>query len=226
MKYPYRRLRGHSKLAVSTLSIKSRRPWYWWLAALGLCGGVGYLIAYWQFGLADLNGLNQRLVRAQAQNEVLQVALVQQERQLQIERVAQETLTKELAQLQQESTTLKEDVAFYKNIMNTPAELGKLKLQSFTVSKSAQPDQYDYDIMLVQPGKNSKELSGSLRLVIRAAGTEAVATTAINLNFKYYQRVTGSLKVPHALHAGTAELTFTEAGAKKPGLTQQLTLAD
>lgn len=117
MKPVRRRIRRHFGLTAKQVAVRSQRPWYfqWVVAALFVL--VGYFIAYWQFTGGGEN-LQEKLKQAIFENQSLQTKLVQVERQLQIEQAALSNLEKDLNVVQDENIHLKEDLLFYKNMVN------------------------------------------------------------------------------------------------------------
>ncbi len=77
----------------------------------------GYLIAYWQFTGGGEN-IGEKLKLATLENQTMQTKIVLVERQIQIEKAAQSTLEKQLNIVQDENIHVKEDLLFYKNIVN------------------------------------------------------------------------------------------------------------
>lgn len=226
-----RNFKRHYGATARYVAVRSKRPWYWRLLVAGLLLLLGYALAYWQwigggFGTENMHTLRQ-------QNQALRGNIVHMQRQLQIERAALVNLTKEINGLQDESMRLKEDVTFYKNILNDNAQAGELKFYSFRLSKSVQPDRYDYYILLAQSGRNTTIVQGQMRLTLNTAqgGKTALRvqeanqeTTAIKINFKYYQRLEGSFVVPQAAPETMVEASFTEAGASRPKISQKVEL--
>jgi uncharacterized protein YlxW (UPF0749 family) len=121
MKRVSRRLKRHFGATARRVAVRSQRPWYWqWLFA-SLLLFSGYLIGYWQFTGGDYSELRNRAERLTRDNQSLQAKMVYSERQLQVEQATQSNLAKELAQLQDEDMKLKEDLAFYKSMLNDKA---------------------------------------------------------------------------------------------------------
>ena len=117
MKPVRRKIRRHFGLTAKQVAVRSRRPWYFqWLISL-LFVVVGYLVAYWQFAGSGEN-LGEKLRQATLENQGLQTKVIQVERQLQIEQSAQNNLEKQLTLVQDENIQIKEDLFFYKNILN------------------------------------------------------------------------------------------------------------
>jgi hypothetical protein len=117
MKPVRRRIRRHFGLTAKQVAVRSQRPWFFqWLVA-GLFILAGYVAAYWQFTGGGEN-IHEKLQRANLENQQLQTKIVQVERQIQIEQAAQSILEKELNVIQDENMRVKEDLLFYKNMVN------------------------------------------------------------------------------------------------------------
>lgn len=122
MKPVTRRLRRHFGSTAKRVTVRSQRPWYWpWLFA-GMLMLAGYLVGYWQFTGGDYSELRRSVERLTKENQSLQAKVVYNERQLQVEQATQSNLSKELTKLQDEDMRLKEDLAFYKNMLGEKAK--------------------------------------------------------------------------------------------------------
>lgn len=117
MKPVRRKIRRHFGLTAKQVAVRSRRPWYFQWAVAVMLAAAGYLIAYWQFAGTGEN-LGEKLRQATLENQGLQTKVIQVERQLQIEQSAQNNLEKELNLVQDENIHIKEDLLFYKNMLN------------------------------------------------------------------------------------------------------------
>ncbi len=113
MKPVRRRIRRHFGLTAKQVAVRSKRPWYFQIGTTFVLIAIGYLFAYWQFATGSEN-----LRQVMLDNQALNTKVIQLERQLQIEQSAQTVLTKELREVQDENIHMKEDLAFYKNMMN------------------------------------------------------------------------------------------------------------
>ena len=229
MKAFIRRIKRHFGISAEHVAVKPEYAWYWWLLfALGLIF-LGYLIAYWQFAVSSSGANMQQIMQ---ENQTLQSKVVQTERQLQVEHAAQSNLAKELVSLQDEGMHLKEDVAFYKSILNDYPGESQVKLYSFKLTKSDEQGKYDYRILLVQSGRHEKMVQGRLNLSLIAtqAGKAVIlpvvqsAAQPIKINFKYYQVVEGSFGIPADTAVQSVEAGFIEMGANQPKITQRTNL--
>lgn len=228
-----RRLKRHFGVSAKHVLVRSQRPWYWRPLVMGLLILSGYMIGYWQFAGGEFGSLLSNLERMARENQSMQAKIVQGERQLQVERAAQNTLAKELAGLQDEDMRLKEDVAFYRSILNENPGASELKFHSFKLSKGALDNQYDYHILLVQSGRHDKIVQGNLKLTLGAmqAGKpvtlpldDGTSARAIQINFKYYQRIDGSFIVPSNTTGHAVEASFIATGANQPKISQRVDL--
>ena len=104
-------------MTAKQVAVRSQRPWYFQWGVAVLFVAVGYFIAYWQFTDGGEN-IHEKLRQAVLENQVLQTKIIQVERQLQIEQAAQSNLGKELNLVQDENMHIKEDLLFYKNMVN------------------------------------------------------------------------------------------------------------
>ncbi len=117
MKPVRRRIKRHFGLTAKQVAVRSKRPWYFQWSMAALFVALGYIIGYWQFtggGISHREKLQQTLL----ENQNLHTKLIQVEQQLQIEKAAQNNLTKELNVVQDENMHVKEDLVFYKNMVN------------------------------------------------------------------------------------------------------------
>lgn len=117
MKPVKRKIRRHFGLTAKQVAVRSKRPWYFQWAVTVLLVFSGYLIAYWQFAM-DTEDVGTKLKQAISEGQSLQSKVIQVERQLQIEQVTQHNLEKELNLVQDENLRMKEDLLFYKNMVN------------------------------------------------------------------------------------------------------------
>ncbi len=214
-------------MAARQVAVRAPRVWYWQLGMALVYMLVGYLFAYWHLTGGDFGSLTNSIMRMTRDNQQLQTRSVQTERQLQVAQAAQANLAKALSDMQDESLQLKEDVEFYKNILSEQDNNSGIKVYSFKIVKGAQPRQYDYHILLVQSGRHDKLVQGTLKLELLATqGDQPVRlplsngdklSPAVDVNFKYYQRVDGSFSVPKDADAHAVELSFNALGnAVKP----------
>lgn len=231
MRRTLRRLRGRNIRIARPVAVRLMRPWYWRILLVVIPFLVGYAIAYWQFSGKEEFHANIASMQARTENSAISQQLVLVERQLQIERATRSNATKEMAALQGEILRLKEDVAFYKGILDERGSSGVVQLHSVQLAKGARPGEYQYQILLVQSGRHDKMVKGRLRLVLQAmregkniARTIEDEQPQNTVSFKYYQRIGGTFNVPADFPVQTLLVEFSESDKKQVLLTQTVKL--
>jgi hypothetical protein len=199
----------------------------WWLYDAGR-RFAGFDKAQTGEDMARLGGLSERLRR---ENEELKGQLAATESQLQIERAAHEDLGRQVKALGDEITRLKEDLAFFQNLIPSTGKEGGIQVHRFRVERDKTPGEYRYGLLLVQPGQRVKEFQGSLQLVVNIQhnGMRQALTLpedsgkfprGQNVNFKYYHRVEGRFKVAPDAVVESLQLRLFPAGAAEALVTE------
>ena len=153
-----------------------------------------------------------------------------------IDRKAYSEVDRSLAELQSEILELKEEVAFYRGIVNSPEAVQGLHVQSFRLESSGDEQHYHYRLILTQYAKNNRLISGTAKMVVSGVqdGRQVELTHehiagdgkhGVKFRFKYFQELEGDIELPTGflplrvnLKAGTdgrgkaaAERTFSWA---------------
>lgn len=118
MKPVRRKIRRHFGLTAKQVAVRSKRPWYFQVLLAVLFVTVGFGSAYWIFQGGENKSIHQKYEQIILENRALQTKLVGAQRELQIELATNNNLAKELATVQDESIKTKEDLFFYKNMLN------------------------------------------------------------------------------------------------------------
>jgi len=182
--------------------------------------------------LARQAELNARL---QTENAALRQEVAASERQLQIERSTYGDLAKQVKDLSDENTSLKEDLAFFQSLLSAGSKEA-VSIYRFNVEPDSLPGEYRYRLLLLQMGPRQKEFQGKLQFVVDVLqnGQKSVMTIpernqgdleAYNINFKYYQRVEGSFRVESGAVATSVQVRVFENGANDAKLTQTVNLS-
>jgi hypothetical protein len=236
------------------MAVRTHLGWPWRVAwALGLLAIVG-AVGWWGFDFGQLlGGFNRREIASQiasleaeassARGEVagLRARNAQLESDLAIMRGVQATLQKQQAEILQENSDLKEELAFFRQFFSDAnAKLG-VAIQRLDVDASA-GDLVRYSALVVR-GVGQKgdkpDFDGHLTLtfdLVPAGGSsgdgrtlsipddQPEAATPLKLRFKYYQRIDGTLRMPSCYMARAVIARAYETGAPGPRATRTLTL--
>jgi hypothetical protein len=227
-------IKRHFGPTAPNVAVRAELSGYWrlfWVVFL-LC--AGFLLGYWRYSREGTSDLREEIERIGQENKVLRTQAIHVERQQQVTTVAQGDLARDLAVLQEENVRLKEDVTFYKSILEESAGVAMVKLHSFKVTRGEHPGEFRYRLLLIQSGKHDKNVQGSLQFTV--LGTQEgkpvaqVVSGGTNsqrggkVNFKYYQPLDGSFTLPAKMSAESLQVKFFQAGSTEPKLTQAVSL--
>jgi uncharacterized protein HemX len=118
MKPVRRKIRRHFGLTAKQVAVRSKRPWYFQALLATLFIVIGFASAYWIFQGGQNRSIRQKSELVAQENRALQAKLVGAQRALQIQLASNNNLAKELASVQDENIKMKEDLFFYKNMLN------------------------------------------------------------------------------------------------------------
>ncbi len=115
-------------------------------------------------------------------------------------------LARNVTQLQDENSALKEDLGFLRNIMSSGATPEGLGIANLKVEQDGPPGEYRYRMLLTQGGQRKQDFKGRIQLLARVANQGALATltfpdasageSAGVVEFRFYQKVEGRFRIP------------------------------
>jgi hypothetical protein len=119
MKPIRRRIRRHfgHTLSAKRVTIRTHRSSYFQAALVAGLVLFGAGITYWVMHDGEIDTIRQQLQQLTQQNKALEVKLVGAQRELQVELATNNNLAKELASVHDENLKIKEDLMFYKNMV-------------------------------------------------------------------------------------------------------------
>lgn len=223
-----------SVVPAAHMTIKRRLPWSLRTALAAVFVALIAAIAFWAYNSGrDLSGFNpaaakeqlatltQQVHRLTAERDDLRAAANAVESTMSIERAAQQQLAVQLKTLTAENTKLKQDLAFFESMLPTGSEPQDVAIQQLQAELSA-PGNLHYRL-LVRQGVRDRSFSGTLQLVltVQRAGVSSVllfpepSTTGADqykLEFKYYQRVEGTVTVPDGVIVKSVQARVLEKG--------------
>ena len=118
MKPVRRKIRRHFGLTAKQVAVRSQRPWYFQSMLALLFMAIGFGVAFWIFKDNDKAQTQAQLHLKTLETKDLMTKLVGAQRELQIELATNNNLAKEFASVQDENLKIKEDLFFYKNMLN------------------------------------------------------------------------------------------------------------
>jgi hypothetical protein len=245
----------HFRIDAPRMAVRSRLPWPWraflGAALLAIVGGMWW----WGFDFGQIfGGFNRKEIEARvaaldAENgklrgeaSELRAKSAQQEAELAMTRGAQATLSKQVLDLSNENTQLKEENMFLQKLVADSSKQVGLSIQRFAVERQGE-DAWRYSLLVVRGGNPHDELEGtlSLQFTLQPAGGPTPRPTVptvltlpddqpesaptLKLRFKYYQRVEGTIHVPEGALVRSATARAFEAGTPSPRATKTLVIS-
>lgn len=216
----WRKIRSKIGIRSEKVAIRTDRPWYVRLAgygvAMGIAAAVAWAVVENSYRITGFNReeAKQQIATLTAERDKLQSALadaksqlLDRENKLKIEKTSQEELTRTVAQLQEESASLKEDLGFLRNMMSAGSVPEGLSISDFKVEPDAQPNEFHYRVLLTQGGKRKQDFKGKMQLIARFVQGGQTQTLSLppdaelktpgnELEFRYYQKRDGRFRIP------------------------------
>ena len=148
-----------------------------------------------------------------------------------MERATYADLVKQMKALTEENAGLKEDLAFFQTLMPSGGKEGGVAVNRFLVQNDALPGEYRYRLLLTQTGQRTKDFQGRLEFVVNLQqDSKKVVLTlppeddkdgkGYKLNFRFYQRVESTFRVPPDAVVKSMQVRVFENGSGEPRLTQ------
>jgi hypothetical protein len=227
-------------MSVSAPRVRVRSTLPWPLRALlgflaaALAAAAG--IAIYEYG-RDFAGPDRRELAAQIEQLTAQLRDMAAERdrgtalsnsyegELKVERAAQEQLMHQVQTLENETTRLKEDLAFYDSLLPAGKSDKGIVIRSFRLQPEDESQRMRFRLLIQQSGKADRDFIGSVKMEVKftqKAGSfvfeipEADATPdrakAFELSFRHYQRLEGSFTLPTGAVARSVLVRVLAAG--------------
>lgn len=237
----FRRLRQRFGIAKRPMTVRTHVAWYWRWLGMTVVASISLAMAAWVydagrrfagFDTSELEGelvrLREKAGKLEAEARNLRAVADASESKLKIEQSAQAQLGAQVKVLMEENTRLKEDLSFFDNL--GPAT-DKLSIHRFKVDPEPVAGEYRYRLLLVIGGRRDKPFQGSLQLVLntRSQGRDgmillpdksAADSPAYKLNFKYFNRVESTFRLPRDVQLQSVQVRVFEAGSDQARAVQ------
>ena len=179
------------------------------LLAAGALYSLGHYVGLRDGGRAahDYGPLREQVADLQRENQSLRARAAMLQQGSKIDQYAYRDVSKSLKGLQDEIYELKEEVAFYRTILE-PAQSGKgLRVQSLRLAREGGTDQYRYRLVLTQVITEVNSVSGDVEMTVYGDRNGAPAQLSLkdltggadarlHFGFKYFQKLQGEVALP------------------------------
>jgi hypothetical protein len=242
-----RRLRRRFGISAPRMTVQTHVAWYWRMLGLVVVLSCSFALAAWIYDAGrrfagydrseaeqELSQLRETVNRLSKEAAELRGSVNASESKLQIERTAQTQLGRQVKALEDENTRLKEDLAFFENLIPSEHRDDTLLINRFRVDPGALPGEFRYRLLLLQGGRRDKPFQGNLQLLVTLQGgdkdviislPEEGAAQAYKISFKYFQRVQGTFRVAPDVHVKMVSVRIFEVGSTQVRATQSFNLS-
>jgi len=242
-----KRVRRRFGISAPRMTVQTHVAWYWRMLGLVVVLSCSLALAAWMYDAGrrfagfdsseaaqELAQLRESVGRLTKEAAVLRAGVNASESKLQIERSAQTQLGKQVKTLEDENARLKEDLAFFENLIPSEHRDNPLLINRFRVDAGVLPGEFRYRLLLLQGERRDKPFQGNLQLLVtlQQRGKNAIITLpeagaaqSYSINFKYFQRVEGTFRVPPDAQVKTVQVRIFEAGSAQVRATQSFNLS-
>ena len=214
-----RRIRSSFGIGSSRMAIRSQLAWYWrWvlnLLMMTVVGGVVWWLVQNSYRITGFNvdearqqiaSLGEEGQRLKRELDAAKGTLTERDRQLQIEKAAQSELARNVAQLQEENASIKEDLGFLRKLMSSGATPEGIGVSDLKIEREGRTNEYRYRMLLTQGGQRKQDFKGKVQVLARV--TEGTSSTTLTFpdpalpeasgafEFRFYQKVEGRFAIP------------------------------
>ncbi|MGL5005364.1 MAG: DUF6776 family protein [Casimicrobium sp.] len=238
------------RFGVAAPQLRVRTQWSWkakatisaiLLAAFGWLYYSGFdagrLFAGFNVGKVEeeRKKMSSELETLRAENDKFRKERIELANTAQMAEGAKDALSKQLRTLQEENTRLKEETSFFEKLLGKNAA-GKngLAIQRLQAERET-PELYRFRALIVQ-GTAENQFKGKMHLTAQLVGAndrritinlpeeQAELQPVLALDFKAYQRVEGTFKVPAGAQLKTLNVRIMQPNSKEPKAQQSLQL--
>ena len=245
----FKQFRQRFGISAPKMTVQTHVAWYWrWLGMLVFLS-LALALAAWMydagrrfagFDRSELQNefarLRESMGRLESEAARLRSIANASESRLKIEQTAQAQLASQVKTLEDENNRLKEDLAFFENLVPSERRGEKVSIHRFKVERDVLPGEFRYRLLVLQGGRLDREFHGSLQLVVemQQEGRDATiiipesaetGSTAFKLNFKYFRRVEGTFRVPAGAKVRTVQARILENGSSEARASQNINLS-
>lgn len=241
-----KKFRQRFGISAPRMTVQTHVAWYWRLLGLVAVLFCSLAVAAWIYNAGRriggfdsgeakqaLSQLRERVGTLTKESAALRASVNASESKLEIERAVQAQLTKQVKTLEDENARLKEDLAFFDNLIPSTRHDNSLLISRFRVDPGDLPGEFRYRLLLMQGGERVQPFRGNLQLLVslQQDGKNAIITVpevaadkAYKLSFKYFQRVEGTFRVPPGAKVEAVRVRIYQDGSAHVRATQSFNL--
>ena len=242
-----KKFRQRFGIAAPRMTVQTHVAWYWRMLGLVVVLSCSLVLATWMYDAGrrfagfdrseveqEMSQLRESVKTLTVESSALRAGVNASESKLQIERAAQMQLVKQVKALEDENARLKEDLAFFENLIPSERKDNALSINHFRVEPDALPGEFRYRLLLLQVGTRAQPFQGSLQLLVtlQQDGKNAIITLpeegaaqAYKINFRYFRRVEGTFRVAPGARVKVVQIRIFESGSTQVQASQSVNLS-
>lgn len=199
-----------------------------WVLAIAVACGVGFLLGggFFDRTVVDGRALARELKSVHAQNLQLQQQLANAELGARVDATSLESVRKLVASLQQKLAANEEELGLYQNLLQENGKEAGLQIGKLVLKPGGENGAVAYRLIVQQKAANLKQIK--VNVVIRveglsdgqplSVGFEALDaqfdTSPLQVTFKYFQILEGSILIPDGFQPLTVLVSVWKDGAE------------
>lgn len=241
-----KRLRAGFGISAPRMAIRTHLAWYWRWLGIMVVASLSLAIAAWVYDAGrrfagfdrgeieqELGKLKQAIQSREEELARLRAIANASESRLRIEQAAQSQMATQVKGLVEENARLKEDLAFFENLLPVS---DKLSIHRLKVEHNVLPGEYRYRLLILHGGKRDRPFQGTLQFVVSVQqddrddmivfpGKNEKASSSFTLNFRHFYRGEGTFRVPPAAKVRAVQVRVLENGSDQARVTQSVNLS-
>ncbi len=193
------------------------------LTALTMAALAWYLLPRLNDSLGQrLEQSESRVGELSASNEELMRSLVIAERESQITSSANDQLRIDLKQAEARLSDLSDDIEFYQRLLEAGGVRRGLGIHELQLENTPSGSIYGYNLTLSQNLEKAEIVNGTVQIALSGLDDGQVSeinpvtddNTSLAFEFKYFQRLTGTLAIPEGFSPMTVKITVSPEGRR------------
>lgn len=234
-----KRLRQRFGISAPRVAVRTHVPWYWRVLVVVLVLSISLASAAWIYDAGrrfagfdsnestkEIQSLRNYVMELDTELTKLRGLAGSGESRLQIEQAALRQLSSQVKSLELENAALKQDLAFFEELMPS-VELGGepgLRISQLRIEPGSKSGEFRYRLLVVNNGgRLAKEVRGSLQLMVevRQAGKDAMIaipsegernSTRFGFEIKHFHRLEGVFSVAEGATVKRVEARLLQDG--------------
>lgn len=228
-------------IAAPQVAVRTHVPWHWRVMAVVGIVAITVVLAGWVYDSgrrfagydrsaseAEIRSLRDKVAQLEAETTRLRAIANASDSNLQIERTTRDQLTRQVKNLEEENTRLKENLAVFDNLAKGGSKGESINVSRLRVEPDGMPGHYRYRLLVSRQGEQAgEEFRGNLQFyltVLQASGDSAMIilprpddpdAARFAISFRSFRTVEGRFQVAPEARIKRVEVRLVQGNAVK-----------